>query len=248
MEQQELQEEQKIRGRDAFLNKMKEKNPDYAPADDDALLDDIHGDVSEKEEMLGKYTQANQKLADLVAKDPQLGAVLSMLVGENPVSLPYAVAKVYGKEVFEMEGEDLENFESGYKEKLASQAESDAEYEEQQKNIEQYKSDLEAYCNEQGYDEVRKQELHDSIVKMADDCLMGRISKEVIERQDKGINYDKDVQEAADTGYVEGKNERIDMKKKTVQSVPDLNNTTNAGTVRPAQPAKRGSFFDEIKV
>ena len=55
---------------------------------------------------------------------------------------------------------------------------------------------------------------YDNIVSMANDILMGKIGIDVIERQDKGLNYDKDVQEAADTGFVEGKNQRIDMKKK----------------------------------
>ena len=242
-------EQQKIRGRDAFLNRMKEKNPEYEPTDDDSFLDDIEGMYSEKSETLGKYEKSNQRLAELVASDPQLGAVLSMLVGENPKSLPYAVAKVYGKDVFNLEGEDLEEFETGYQENLKSQAESQAEYEEQQANVAQYKKDLEEYCKSQGYDDAKKGELHDNIMAMANDILMGKIPMEVIERQDKGMSYDQDVQEAADTGYVEGKNERIDMKKKTVGSMPDLNNITAAGPARPVRPPRsKGSFFDEIKV
>lgn len=244
------EEEVKIKGRDAFLGRMKEKNPEYTPADDDTFLDDIYSDFSEKEEMLGKYNQSNEKLAQLVAKDHKLGAVFSMLVGENPVSLPYAVAKVYGKEFLEMEGDDLDQFEKGYQENLKSQAESQAEYDEQQANIAKYKSDLEMYCQQQGYDEARKAELHDNIVSMANDILMGKIGIDVIERQDKGLNYDKDVQEAADTGFVEGKNQRIDMKKKSaIQQVPDLNSITAAGPSRPVRPSKsKGSFFDDIKV
>lgn len=242
-------EQQKIRGRDAFLNRMKEKNPEYEPADDDSFLDDIEGMYREKDETLGKYEKSSQRLAELVASDPQLGAVLSMLVGDEPKSLPYAVAKVYGKDVFNLEGEDLEAFETGYQENLKSQAESQAEYEEQQANVSQYKKDLAEYCKAQGYDEAKKSELHDNIMAMANDILMGKIPMEVIERQDKGMSYDQDVQEAADTGYVEGKNERIDMKKKSVGTMPDLNNITAAGPARPVRPPRsKGSFFDEIKV
>ena len=39
------------------------------------------------------------------------------------------------------------------------------------------------------------------------------------------------------------------MKKKTVGSMPDLNNITAAGPARPVRPPRsKGSFFDEIKV
>lgn len=240
-------EQEKIRGRDAFLNRMKEKNPEYAPADDDSFLDDINAEFSEKEQMLGKYSEANQRLAELVAKDPKLGAVLSMLVGDSPKSLPYAVLSVYGKEVLELEGEELENFEASYQEGLKSQADSESEYQEQLSNIAKYKEDLTSYCQAQGYDEAKKAELHDKIYAMGDNMLMGKISPETIMLIDKGISYDKDIQEAADTGYVEGKNERIDMKKKSVNQMPDLNNITAAGPARPVRPSKpKGSFFDEI--
>ena len=84
---------------------------------------------------------------------------------------------------------------------------------------------------------------------MANDILMGKIPMDVIERQDKGMSYDQDIQEAADTGFVEGKNERIDMKKKSVGTMPDLNNITAAGPERPVRPPRsKGSFFDGIKV
>jgi hypothetical protein len=57
----------------------------------------------------------NARMTKRVAKDPHLAAILSMIA--NGKSIPYAIAKVYGKEEFSLEGEDLEEYETGYQEK-----------------------------------------------------------------------------------------------------------------------------------
>jgi hypothetical protein len=248
MEEEVLQQEEvKITGRDKFLERMKQKNPEYAPESDDMLLDDIESLYAENEGQLNKYSESNQKLAELISRDPKIGAVLSMIAGENPKSFPYAVAKVYGKEVFELEGEELEEFEQGYQENLEQVASSRSTQEEAVKNIETYKGDLQAYGQESGKSEEEVDALNSKIFEIAENMLNGIIPKTFIELVDKGINYDQDVQEAADTGFVEGKNEKIDLKKKDVQPTPDLNNVTGMGN-RAVRPKRKGSFYDEMTI
>lgn len=241
------EEEVKLTGRDKFLNRMKERNPEYNPENDDMLFDDIESLYSEQEGQLGKFAESNQKLAELVARDPKLGAVLSMLVGENPKSLPYAVAKVYGKDVFDLEGEELEDFEMGYQEKLTADQEFSAKQTEAMQNIEEYKNNLQKFATDNGLNDGEVESLHDAIFADADNFLMGIIPYEYIDYKWKGMNYEKDVQEAADTGFVEGKNEKIDLAKKEVAPVPDMYSTTGAGTVKPKK-ARKGSFYDDIEV
>lgn len=243
----EVQEAPK-RGRDKFLGRMQEKNPEYSPEDDDTFMDDIEELYSEAEAQLGKYSESNQKLAELVGRDPKLGAVLSMLVADPPKSLPYAVAKVYGKEVFDLEGEELEEFETGYQENLSANEGFAKQQTEALENIEKYKTDLEAFGSENGLSDDEVQGLHDAIFTDADNFLMGIIPKEYIDYKYKGMNYDKDVQDAADTGLVEGRNEKIDLKKKDLAPLPDLNNTTGAGSVAQRKSKARGSFYDDIDI
>lgn len=241
----EVQEEAKPTGRDKFLSRMKEKNPEYAPESDDALLDDVDSLYTERENQLDKFSNSNKMLADLVAQDPKIGAVLSMILGEGAKSFPYAVAKIYGKEVFELEGEELEDFEAGYQENLTQMESTRAEIEKAAENIKSFEERFNAYVADK--EEGEAQELKEKIFAMAESFLMGDISDEIIEYVDKGVNYDRDVQEAADTGFVEGKNEKIDLKKKTVQEMPDLNNTTGAGAAKPRPSKSKGSFYDGIQ-
>ena len=244
----EVQEEanQTPKGRDAFIAMMQEKNPDYNPESDDQLFDDVHTMHSEMKGQLDKHQESNSKLAGLVAKDPKFGATLGMVAGEGK-SFPYAVAKVYGKQPFELEGDDLEEFEKGYQENIQQLATSKAAQDEAKKNIENYFAALDKYCTDNGISEEEKAVLNDKIYAMADNFLNGIIGEEVITYVDKGSNYDKDVQDAAEAGKVEGMNQKIDAKlKKPEAAMPDMGTKTTGGAKKmPAQENK--SFYAPIK-
>jgi hypothetical protein len=236
-------------GRAAWLEKYKSDNPESGDPDDDTLFGyahDRHSDLGGKHE---KLSGANARLSELVAKDPKLGAVISMIAGEDPKSLPYAIGKLYGSEPFGSEGEDPEEFEKGYRERLAKNEE---ESKQVAKNIKGYHKTLTDYGKENELDESQLDEVHQSVMQLADNFLMGIIPVEVIDLLFKGLNHDKDVQEAADTGFVEGKNERVDAKLKpptAEASIPDLGTGANRGGAKKMAPPSRrgGSVFDDMK-
>jgi hypothetical protein len=244
--EEKVPEEVKPKGRAAALEAYKAANPDLQEEPDDDALHDFHGNrYSELEgrhkEVEGKYNElngANTRLAELVAKDPRLAAVLSMIAGEKPKSFPYAVGRVYGKEPFDLEGDALEEFESGYQENLKRLSESEKAREAALKNLGEYEATLSGYVKEKGLTDEQQSEIHSGIMTLADNLLMGVIPSELIDLVYKGLNYEKDVQEAADTGFVEGKNDVIDakLKKPETKSVPDLGNGTGAGKNIQRQP------------
>jgi hypothetical protein len=237
-----------LKGRSAFLAKYRENNPDAAEdVQDDVLWDDAHKRHSSLEDEYGKMNSANSRLAGLVAQDPKLAAVLSMIAGEKPRSLPYAVGSVYGSDF--LDG-DLDEFETGYQENLRRLAESRKVQEEAQRNIEKSIKNIEKYASENNLEEAEFESLYQGIMDLADNVLNGKIPLDVVDLVHKGINYDRDVQEAADTGFVEGKNEKISarMKNKSGSSLPDLGNSAGSrGGAKPAPPQKKASFFDDMK-
>ena len=226
-------------GRSAILEAYKAENPDLEDEpDDDALFGYAH-------DRHGKVSGANAKLAEIVAKDPRAGMMLNLLVGEGK-SFPYAAGKVYGSEW--PEG-DLEEFEAGYQENLKDLAESNAKQEEANKNFTESLAGISAFVKDNGLGEEQAAQLTEAIYTDAENLLMGIIPAEYVDYKWKGMNYDKDVQEAADTAFVEGRNEAIDIKKKKAAAppLPDLASGSGAGKSRPApRPQKRGSFFDEF--
>ncbi|MDR0768709.1 MAG: hypothetical protein LBE71_02215 [Dysgonamonadaceae bacterium] len=228
--------EQKPRGRAAALAAYRAANPDLQDEPDEDTLHDFHGSrYAELEEKYGKLNEPNTRMAEAVAKDPRLAASFSMLVDEkNPKSLPYAIGSIYGKEW--LDG-DLDEFEAGYQENLKRLAESKKLQEKAQENIKEYEATMMQYVKDNELTEDQASEIHNGIMQLADNLLMGIIPVELIDLVRKGLNYEKDVQEAADTGFVEGKNEAVNakLKKPDATSLPDLGNGSGAGKNRPRQ-------------
>jgi hypothetical protein len=240
---------EKPAGKAALLELYKKERPDEADPDDDALFGYAHDRYADADGKLAELGGANTRLAELVARDPRLGAVVSMLAGDKPKSLPYAVSRVYGKDFLELEGSDLDDFEKGHGEYLA---EEENRKKTQQQALDNYVRGLDAYGTENRLDDAQLDELHKAIVELTGNILSGNIPADVIDLVYKGLNHDRDVREAADTGFNEGKNERIDARlRKTAEvSTPDLGaagsgNASPGGALR--KPRKKGSFFDGLQ-
>ena len=233
--------------RDLWTERYRSANPDAGDPDDDAIFafaDQQYGDTDKKYKDLNS---ANERLASLVAKDPRLAAVLSMIASEDGKSLPYAIANVYGKDFLNLEGADLDDFEAGYQENLKRLAESEELQKQAAKNIEDYQATIEQFGKDKNLTGEQLDEVHSGIMQFAENMLMGIVPVDLIDLVYKGLNYDKDVQEAADTGFVEGKNEVADIKMKAktqMGAVPDLSGGSGAGKNKPTPKHKRGSFFE----
>jgi len=238
-------------GRAAISEAYGKANPGSPEPDDDTLYGFADSRYSDLDKKYTDLNGANTRLAELVSKDPKFGAVLSMISGEKPRSFPYSVAKVYGKEPFDLEGDALDEFEKGYQEHLKQLAESEKEREAAMKNIEGYKEELIKFGKEKSLSDRQLGEIDDGIMQLADNILTGNIPKELIDLVYKGLNYEKDVKEAADTGYVEGKNTVAEakMKEKTSRaSVPDFAGGSGSGKEKRElfQP-RPTSVYDNLK-
>jgi len=237
-------------GRTAILEAYKAFNPDLEeePGDED-LWGFANSRYADLDNQYSSLSSANTRLAKLVSDDPKLGAVLSMIAGEKPKSLPYAIASIYGKEPFELDGEFLEEFEQGYQDNLRQLAADKKMREEANRNIEEYKTNLIQYGQDNGLNENELMSLNEKVYEVADNMLMGIIPIALIDVIYKGLNYDRDLQEAADTGFVEGKNQAVEAKlqqKRQAASIPDLRSGTRTGRVAQTPKRKGGSFFDEL--
>jgi hypothetical protein len=213
------QEVETPKGRAAMLSMYREDNPDFGEEDvDDDTLYNYAG--SKLSDISGKYkdvTEANGKLTELIQSDPQLGLFLSLLLGGK--SLPASLGEIFGKDYFSQSSEEME---SGHKSYLEREAKIKEDVAAAQKNLEQYEKDLADYKKAEGMSEEDATKLDNAIQEAADNLLMGKIDRNFIEYIWKAINYDKDVQDALQTGEVQGKNATIDNKLHTSKKQPNL--------------------------
>ena len=219
-----------LRGRAAYKARLKERKPDL-PDDigDDDLFDDALLSLSDTQSKYDELVGSNKRLAEMVSKDPKLAALLTMVSSDNPKSIQYAVGKLFGRDLLEADDEGLEDFEKGYQEHLQVLALDREALEEASKNIETYQRTLDKFGKANGLKEDALDMLGEAVEKLAVDVLKGNISESFIEFVWKGLNYEKDVVDAAAAGEAEGKSKRIAPELRKMATVAPV----GAGTVDP---------------
>lgn len=240
-------EEEAPRGRAAAMQRWREANEDFEgdPEDDD-LYDYALGQA---DEWKGKYdgqNEVNTALAERIAQDPKLGALIAgIMEDKNPA---YVLAKLYGNDFLE-DDEALEAMQEGYAEYLEGVNQTKAQGEEAQENFLESMKRVDAYAETNGIGEEQIEELRMNLVQAADDMLNGVFSDSFIETVAKGLSHDADVQEAADTGFVEGKNEKVEMKygRGDGDDMPSMGNASNSPRKPKLKEERKNSFFDEMK-
>lgn len=237
------------RGREGVLAKWRKGNPDFeGDPTEEQLWEYAGGDYDSLKGNHKKLTEGITGLNEYIAKDPRLGAAIGMSFGEGDDKIPFnhALGRLYGADGLS----DDEDFIKGTQEYNEAQAQSRKEQEEAQANFQESIKRFDQYVADNELPEERKTELFDGIMQLAESFLMGNIPTEIFELINKGMSYDSDVQEAADTGFVEGKSEnvRTQMKKKKADTdIPDMAGGTGAGKVKQKSSASRGSFYDGLQ-
>lgn len=246
-EEMPMEQEQPLRGRGAAMERWREANEgaEGEPEDDD-LYDFALGQA---DEMKGKYdsqNEVNSAFANRISQDPKLAALITgVMEDKNPA---YVLAKLYGKDFMDDE-DSLEAMQDGYAEYLEGVTQNKEQGEQAQANFLESMKKVDAYAEANGMGEEVVEELRMELVQAADDILTGVFSDSFIETVAKGLSHDADVQEAADTGFVEGKNEKVEMKygRGEGEGMPSMGNASNSLREPVAKEAPKKSFFDEMK-
>ena len=215
----------------------------YAPADDDALFNDIHADYDSAGKELEGFRSSSDRLANAIRRDPRVGALFSAIANEeSPESFPSAFARVFGRDVFDGDPE----FESGYRQRRALEDEARVRA---AKSQEAYAASLDRLSSEHGLTSEERDALHNDVMDIVEGILDGRLPEDMASLVRKGRRYDSDLDAARRSGTVEGKNAMVREHLKDVRPEhPDLARSSSV-KVTPAISTtlpRRGSFFDSI--
>lgn len=245
------QQETAVRGRAAAMERYRADNPDIEtdPQDDD-LYDYA---ISQADDYRGRYNKQNEvnaALAERISEDPRLGALIAGVMETdekgNRKNPAYVIAKLYGKDFLEDE-DSINALNEGYAEYLNGTKQTKEAGQKASENFIKSMDEVDKYAQANGIGDDQVEVLRQSLVQAADDMLNGIFSPTFIETVAKGLTHDEDVQEAADTGFVEGKNTKIEAKMKETPQVPSMGGTTNVQREPKKSKQARGSFFDDMQ-
>ncbi len=191
------------RGRARLAERMRSQLGErYVEDDDDANADAYLDDLDQRGEM-------NRRLAAALARDPRLAAAIGDLL-ENKRGAGASVARYFGRDLLEAEEgtpeyDEIMAAEEERRKEAADMLEAEERY---NANVERTMPVVEEFCRSQNKDaEAFKQQLWDKIIVPV---LNGEYTEELCRIVLNGLDYDRDIADAAEAGRIMGRNDNIE--------------------------------------
>lgn len=196
------------------LDKLKSHYSDRGELDDDALYGAAAEELGELRSWRKGRETSDKELVAILKSHPKIAMVLQYIAQGAPEL--EALSRVFDPEdLVRYEDEpDYEQWQEGKKKREQDMKESEERAGQYDLNYKESLSTVEAFCSENGLDEEAKTKLLDSLFAVYDDLIDGKVSSETLMLFHKGNTHDEDVADAAAQGKIDGRNEKIDVKKK----------------------------------
>lgn len=237
---EEVQKEEPVEEspRDRLLKRMKAEYPDEEFPDDNTLFIRIGQYADDRDKRLGAYEKQNSSLMKLFEEEPKLGEFFSDIVSGSDVA--ESLVKAYGTVLSDMLSDPK------YREEVEQQKkEAKAIQDEQAKNISEYGDNFTKYLKDKGLDEEETAKFQQGVSDLMDDVFLFKFDNKVMDILFKGLNYDKDVEQAKEEGEITGRNANIEMKKKDFSDgVPTMAHTSGEPIKPKSESRGRKSVWD----
>lgn len=226
---------------------MRDKYPDMDwDNDPEAPYKAMDSHNTELNGKLDRYSQSQKTINDVLLKDPKFAMALHEAAGGANPSL--ALVKHYGKEAL-MSADDpelAEEFVKANQEYLDNMAKSKKIEEQQMANMEESIANMEALASEYELTEEQSDQFAEMLFQLADDILMGKLSKEMLTREWLGMNHEQDILESYGRGINDGASKKIrtESKNSLGDGVPSIKSA--AGAPKPTGYKKRDVFGPEF--
>ena len=202
--------------RDLTLERLKSRHPDTDYVDDDAIYGAINDDYDADQRALDGYKKNEADMAGMFSKDPRSASFLqSWRKGGNPIQ---ELVKLYGEDFLDYmsDPDHADEIAEAQSEYLKSVADGNKLQEQYDKNITQSLDVIDKF--EEEYGEEVANDLVSKLMAVANDVIMGKISKEALDMFRMASVHDEDVANAQHEGEVKGRNanitKNIRLKKK----------------------------------
>lgn len=230
-----------------FRERIRAAYPDENPGDDDAW--DLLGErlVTDYDTRLNPYVEVEGKMNDLMKTEPEFAEIVFDMLS-NGLPFRVAIAKHFSQDdLIPVDGEeDFEAYKKTREERMESAKKKEEQGDEIAANEEATLKVIDDYCEQQGMSDEDKDALIEHINNVFTEMLYKRISSEMLAGFVKSMHYDSDLDKAAQTAEVKGRNAAIELKravenqKKAGDGIPEV---AGGGAVNTNRNQKRG-FFD----
>lgn len=204
--------------KEKYKGLLKEEYPDDDYSDDEAIFKRaIENNTSRKDikKLLDQSNAKNKELNDLLDDDPRLGALLSEVY--SGASVPYALGRYFSKEELFPEDAELsdEEYEKGRKEReerIKSRNDERARWED---NLKKNEETFSKFAKGKNFDDAKTKDFFGKISSTLGSVKEGLVPEELLDFLYNGYNYDNDMEIARKAGEVDGRNQKIEVTRRT---------------------------------
>lgn len=229
--------------RDQFRERVSKRYPDLNMDDEDAYYDQMGKAFDEYE----GYESNTQRLREAMEKSPEMAKMLAAAQGQDnfdPITYLFENANTDILALAE-DPEGAKKFGELREQQLQRQAENDDIQKSVLDNMPASIKAVRAKAQEMGLDDERTQETVGKMFQVMEDLVRGKIDPEVFALLAKGQDYDTAVEQAHDEGRVEGLNQKVDDKLRTLEDRQERVSGVQTPVKMPAPKKKAHNMFVE---
>ena len=233
--------------RDVMLERLKVRYPDKDFSDEEAVYGQISDDYDEYDNDIEGLKQREATFLELFNKDPKFAQFMAEAAnGADPWLVVIERLGIDG--VMDLMNDPEKKAEyaaknAEYVARVAKEKELEAEYEA---NKDESSALLDKVQEERGLSDEMRDEIIGTVMRIAQDAVMGKITIGTIDMVLNAISHDADVENARSEGVVAGRNAKIDEKLRTAKEGDGLPNGSASGSA-PVQKKGGFSIFEEAR-
>lgn len=232
--------------RDAFRENFASRHPDVNMDDDEAYYAALDDEYNSREDELRANRESNEKLNNMFLENPNAAYFINDLL-EGKKQMGVALVEQFGDlfkdAIDDPSPENVKAFADAldaHAEQIKKNDELQAQFEQ---NVDASETTIEAWSAQHNVTPEQLDAIREFINLQFGNLITGIISPEMLDFAFKGLNYDKDVAAAEETGAAAGRNQRIQEKirKGKGDGLPMI-----AGGRRQVQERKKDGFLARV--
>lgn len=201
--------------REIFFANLKKKYPEREFADEDEFYAASMEGYDTEHEYRKSSESTNKEFFDKLQENPDVALFIGSIL--NKESFGKALSYLSDVLPFEEGSDDFNAYNESVAQRKARIAEAEAAAEEYERNLQESAESLKQFAEENNMTPEEATDFVQTMTEMIQDKLFsGKIDKDFLGLFYKAQNYDKDLVVAKEAGAIQGRNEKIDAKKKSL--------------------------------
>lgn len=218
--------------REIFFANLKKKYPERKFEDEDEFYAASMEGYDTEHEYRKSSESTNKEFFDKLQENPDVALFIGSIL--NKESFGKALSYLSDVLPFEEGSDDFNAYNESVAQRKARIAEAEAAAEEYERNLQESAESLKEFAEENNMTPEEATDFVQTMTEMIQDKLFsGKIDKDFLGLFYKAQNYDKDLVVAKEAGAIQGRNEKIDAKKKSLTKGDGLPAIRSSASVLP---------------